>query len=147
MRASQEELARYARRRDRDARQDLITFQLASSTAGSGRCGRRPGEDVELAALRQVLASAERVERLCAEELRLAVRQRRCDSGGLGGVWRRVAELAALDPQFKPYLDARDGIKSQLEDLAAFLRSYADGIEASPASSSSSRSGWRCSSA
>ena len=45
---------------------------------------------------------------------------------------RRVAELADLDPQFKPYLETRDGIKSQLEDLAGFLRSYADGIEASP---------------
>jgi DNA repair protein RecN (Recombination protein N) len=44
-----------------------------------------------------------------------------------------VAELAELDPRFKPYLDARDGIKSQLEDLAGFLRKYADGIEASPA--------------
>ena len=26
-------------------------------------------------------------------------------------------ELAELDPQFKPYLETRDGIKSQLEDL------------------------------
>jgi DNA repair protein RecN (Recombination protein N) len=52
---------------------------------------------------------------------------------GLGGVWRRVSELAALDPQFGGYLEARDGIKSQLEDLSQFLRRYADGIEASPA--------------
>src|SRR5207253_2254374 len=50
-----------------------------------------------------------------------------------GTVWRRVAELASLDPQFKPYLDARDGIKSQLEDLASFLRKYADSVDASPA--------------
>jgi DNA repair protein RecN (Recombination protein N) len=48
-------------------------------------------------------------------------------------VWRRVAELADLDPRFKPYLETRDGIKSQLEDLAGFLRKYADNIEASPA--------------
>src|SRR5204863_4250490 len=48
-------------------------------------------------------------------------------------VWRRVAELAELEPQFKPYLEARDGIKSQLEDLAMFLRRYAAGIDASPA--------------
>src|SRR5439155_6040281 len=34
--------------------------------------------------------------------------------------------------QFQPYLDARDAIKSQLEDLAAFLRRYADGIDAAP---------------
>ena len=51
---------------------------------------------------------------------------------GLGGVWKRVGELATIDPQFAPYVDARDGIKSQLEDLAFFLRSYADGIDASP---------------
>jgi DNA repair protein RecN (Recombination protein N) len=41
--------------------------------------------------------------------------------------------LASLDPEFAVYLEARDGIKSQLEDLAHFLRSYADGIDASPA--------------
>ena len=44
-----------------------------------------------------------------------------------------MSELAGLDERFQPYLDARDGIKSQLEDLALFLRHYADGIEASPA--------------
>ena len=48
-------------------------------------------------------------------------------------MWRRVSDLATIDPQFQPYLEARDGIKSQLEDLALFLRRYADGIEASPA--------------
>mgnify|MGYP003348616897 CR=1 FL=1 len=30
----------------------------------------------------------------------------------------RVGELAAIDARFAPYLDARDGIKAQLEDLA-----------------------------
>src|SRR2546422_180787 len=38
-----------------------------------------------------------------------------------------------LDQKFQPYVDARDAIKSQLEDLAVFLRGYAAGIEASPA--------------
>ena len=33
----------------------------------------------------------------------------------------------------RPYLDARDSVKSQLEDLAYFLRSYALDIDASPA--------------
>ena len=51
---------------------------------------------------------------------------------GLGNVWKRVGELATLDSQFAGYLDARDAIKSQLEDLAHFLRRYADGIDASP---------------
>jgi DNA repair protein RecN (Recombination protein N) len=44
-----------------------------------------------------------------------------------------VAELASIDPQFLSYVDARDGIKGQLEDLAFFLRSYSDTVDASPA--------------
>ena len=50
----------------------------------------------------------------------------------LGAVWRRVADLAALDRKFEPFLAERDGIKSQLEELAAFLRHYGTSIEASP---------------
>jgi DNA repair protein RecN (Recombination protein N) len=41
--------------------------------------------------------------------------------------------VATLDAQFSGYIEAREGIKSQLEDLADFLRKYADGIDASPA--------------
>jgi DNA repair protein RecN (Recombination protein N) len=136
MRQSQEELARMrAAASDRDARQDLISFQLGELERASLKpiAPGEPGEDVELAALRQVLASAERVERLCTESYASLYESDDAILAGLGGVWRRVAELASLDPQFKPYLDARDGIKSQLEDLAGFLRKYAAGIEASPA--------------
>ncbi len=115
--------------RDRDARLDLITFQLSELD----RAAPRPGEDEELAARRQVLASAERVARLCAESYGSLYERDDAILAGLGGVWRRVGELAALDPQFRPYLDARDGIKAQLEDLAQFLRGYAESIEASPA--------------
>jgi DNA repair ATPase RecN len=91
------------------------------------------GEDVELSALRRILASAERVERLCTESYASLYESDDAILASLGGVWRRVTELAELDPQFKPYLETRDGIKSQLEDLAGFLRTYANGIEASPA--------------
>jgi DNA repair protein RecN (Recombination protein N) len=47
-------------------------------------------------------------------------------------VWRRVGELAALDQRFAAFLESRDAIKSQLEDLASFLRGYASSIDASP---------------
>jgi DNA repair protein RecN (Recombination protein N) len=115
--------------KDRDARIDLLTFQLGELDRAALQ---DPSEDVELAALRKVLASAERVERLCAESYGALYERDDAILGSLGGVWRRVGELASLEPKFQPFLDARDGIKSQLEDLAAFLRSYADGIEASP---------------
>jgi DNA repair protein RecN (Recombination protein N) len=129
-RASAADLARVRQSlADRSARQELVAFQAGEID----RAAPRPGEDDELAAQRAVLASAERVERLCAESYSALYENDAAVLASLGGVWRRVGELAALDPAFGPYLEARDGIKSQLEDLALFLRRYADSIEASPA--------------
>src|SRR3984893_1024679 len=65
MRATRDELDRLkAAEKDLDARVDLITFQLGEIDRAALK---DPGEDVELIGLRKILASAERVERLCAE--------------------------------------------------------------------------------
>lgn len=115
---------------EREARQELAAFQLAELD----RAALREHEDAELAATRQVLASAERIERLCSESYGILYEQDGAALAALQSVWRRVGELATIDAaSFEPYLDARDAIKSQLEDLALFLRRYADTIEASPA--------------
>jgi DNA repair protein RecN (Recombination protein N) len=113
---------------DRASRQELAAFQLSELD----KVAPQPLEDDELAALRGVLANADRVERLCTEAYTTLYDNDGAVLAGLGSVWRRVGDLAALDPQFKPYLDAREGIKSQLEDLASFLRKYAGTIESSP---------------
>jgi len=115
--------------REKSARLDLIGFQLGEIERGAPK----PGEDEELAATRQVLASAERMQRLCEESYAALYDRDDAVLAGLGGVWKRVGELATIDPQFAPYVESGHGIKSQLEDLAFFLRSYADGIDASPA--------------
>src|SRR5580765_8047238 len=136
LRASQQELARVrAAAGDRESRLDLIAFQLGElDRANLKECPADDiGEDLELTAVRQVLANAERVERLCTESYTSLYESDDAILGSLGSVWRRVAELAELDPRFKPFLETRDGIKSQLEDLAGFLRKYRDNIEASPA--------------
>jgi DNA repair protein RecN (Recombination protein N) len=132
-RAGAEELGRLKRAlADRDARRDLVAFQLGEIDRADLKPGE-PAEDVELAARRAVLASAERVERLCAESYAALYESDTAVLASLGGVWRRVADLATLDPSFQPYLDTKDSIKSQLEDLALYLRRYADGIDASAA--------------
>jgi DNA repair protein RecN (Recombination protein N) len=115
--------------REKAARLELIAFQLGEIEKV------RPvsGEDEELAATKHVLANAERVHRLCEESYAALYDSDDAVLAGLGGVWKRVGELATLDSQFANYMEARDGIKSQLEDLAHFLRKYADSIDASPA--------------
>ncbi len=114
--------------RDRDVRLDIVRFQLGELD----RANVLPGEDDALLATRQVLSSAERLERLCVESYAALYERDGSIVSELGGVWRRIGELAAIDPQFQPYLDARDAIKSQLDDLAMFLSRYADRIESSP---------------
>jgi DNA repair protein RecN (Recombination protein N) len=115
--------------REKAARLDLIAFQLGEIE----RTAPKAGEDEALAASRQVLASAERIQALCEESYAALYESDGAVLGSLGGIWKRVGELAAIDPQFSSYVEARDGIKSQLEDLAFFLRSYASGVDASPA--------------
>ncbi len=118
-----------AAERQRASRLDLLEFQLAELD----RAKATPGEDEELQGLRTLLASAEKVRRLCEESYAILYDRDEAVLAGLGQVWRRVGELAALDPRFVSYLDSRDAIKSQLDDLATFLRGYGASIDASPA--------------
>jgi DNA repair protein RecN (Recombination protein N) len=114
--------------RQRASRTELIEFQLAELE----RVQPKPGEDDELRALRTLLSSAERVRRLADESYELLYDRDGAVLATLGQVWRRVGELAGLDARFAPFVESRDAIKSQLEELASFLRGYAASIDASP---------------
>jgi DNA repair protein RecN (Recombination protein N) len=115
--------------RERAARLDLVEFQLGELQ----KANLQTGEDETLAADRQLLRSADTIHRLCAESYSELYDTENAALGALGRIWKRVGELAAIDPRFAPYLDARDGIKGQLEDLAFTLRDFSAGIDASPA--------------
>ena len=115
--------------RERAARLDLVEFQLGELQKANLQHGR--GRD----ARRRAAAAAQRRHHPAPlrRKLRGAVRLRGVRrSSILGRIWKRVSELAAIDPRFAPYLEARDGIKAQLDDLAFTLRDFADGIDASP---------------
>ena len=115
--------------RERTARLELVRFQLAEIDAVKPVAG----EDADLEAARRVLANAERVDGLCRGAYGELYDDERAALPQLGSVWKKVEELAVLDPAFAPHLEARGAVKAQLEDLAAFLRAYADGVDASPA--------------
>jgi DNA repair protein RecN (Recombination protein N) len=113
---------------ERAARLDLIAFQLGEIE----KAAPRAGEDDELATSKRVLANAERIQRLCEESYSTLYESDHAVLSGLSQVWKRVGELASIEPKFADQLDARDAIKSQLEDMAFLLRRYADEIDASP---------------
>lgn len=130
MRRVREELDTARRdERERASRLDLLAYQLQEIE----RAAPRLGEDEQLAATKQILASADKVQRLCTEAYAALYESDEAALPTLGLVWKRVAELAAIDAAFKAYVDARDAIKSQLEDLASLLRGYAATLDASPA--------------
>ncbi len=114
--------------RERAARLDLVEFQLGELQ----KAGLLAGEDETLAADRQLLRSADTIHRLCNEGYAELYDTEVAALVTLGRVWKRVGELAAIDARFAPYLDARDGIKAQLEDLSFTLRDFAHGIDNSP---------------
>ena len=114
--------------REKRARIEIASFQLQEID----RVAPAAGEDETLMAERRVLANADRLGRLCAEAYAALYEGEQAALTSLAAVWKRVGELAELDPRFGPYLDQRDDLKSRLEDLAFFLRSYGSDIEASP---------------
>jgi DNA repair protein RecN (Recombination protein N) len=114
--------------RQKLARVDLLTFQRDEITQASARAG----EDEDLVAERSRLANAGRLLQLSAEAYQTLYEQDDAVLSGLATVWKRVADLAALDPRAAAYVESRAAITSQLEDLAYFLRDYAEGIDASP---------------
>ena len=115
--------------REKAARAEFIRFQLAEID----KLAPHAAEDEELAAQRQVLGNADKLQRLCDEAYTALYEGEQAALPALAIVWKKVTDLAAIEGSFTPYLEARETIKPQLEDLAFFLRSYAAGIDASPA--------------
>jgi DNA repair protein RecN (Recombination protein N) len=115
--------------REKASRAEFLSFQLGEID----RIDPKPGEDEELDATRRVLGNADRLQRLCAEAYDVLYEGDQAVLPALGNVWKKITDLAALDARFGPYLDGRPAVKSQLEDLAFFLRDYSAAIDASPA--------------
>jgi DNA repair protein RecN (Recombination protein N) len=114
---------------DKAARLELAAFHLAEIQKASPSA---VGEDAELTSTRAVLANAARIQQLCSEGYAALYDSDNAILTALAGVWKRVAELAALDRAFEAHLVARDAIKAQLEDLADALRRYSEDLDTSP---------------
>ncbi len=128
-RARAERDALAAAQRESAAKAEFLSFQLTEID----RAAPKAGEDEELTATRQVLANADKLQRLCDEAYDGLYEGDHAALAMLGVVWKKVESLTAIDDRFAAHLAARETVKPALEDLAYFLRSYAANIDASPA--------------
>ena len=114
---------------NRTERLETVTFQLHEIE----EVDPSDGEDDALGAQRRILANADRLHQLAAESYAELYDGDGAVLGALDRVWKRVRDLASLDPGFASHLEAKDAIVSQLEELAYALRPHASGVDASPA--------------
>lgn len=118
----------HQRASSRSERVEIVAFQLRELDEADVE----EDEDTRLAAEQQILANADHVHRLAAEAFAELYEGDEAALGALERVWRRVAELSTLDPSFVPFLETKDSLVSQLEELAFALRPHAAGVDASP---------------
>jgi len=114
--------------REKQARIDMATFQLQEID----KVNPVADEDDRLTTERTVLSNADRLSRLSSEAYSALYEGEQAALAGLALVWKRLAELATIDPKFETYVEQKPAIKSALEDLAYFLRSYSAELDASP---------------
>ncbi|MEO7190796.1 MAG: DNA repair protein RecN [Vicinamibacterales bacterium] len=114
--------------REKNARIEIATFHLHEIR----NIAPQLDEDTSLQSERSMLANVDRLSRLTNEAYVGLYEGEASALTALAGVWKRLGDLAALDGRFTPYLNDRASVKSSLEDLAFFLRTYATNLEASP---------------
>ena len=111
--------------RERSARLEWLAFQLAELHAVQPRTG----EDEELAASKQRLLHADRVQRLCQESYDLLFERDDAATVLLGAAWKRIDELAQVDPDFVLLAEGRRAVGDYLDELGRALRATGEAVE------------------
>jgi DNA repair protein RecN (Recombination protein N) len=114
--------------RDSARRRELLEFQAAEIE----RASLSPGEEDALRQEKLVQANAGRLATLSAEAYALLYDDEGSVVSRLGQVYKRVEDLAGIDPRAAAYLEARVPLRAQIEDLALFLRDYHQGLRLTP---------------
>ena len=116
------------------ARRPRAPSSCRSSSPRSIASIRNPARTRSSPRRRRCSANADKLQRLCGDAYDALYEG---DQAALPALGHRLAQgwrtSRASTRGSVPYVEARDSVKSQLEDLAYFLRSYAADIDASPA--------------
>ena len=115
-------------RREAERRREMLDYQAAEIE----RANLSAGEEEALRQEKQIQASAGRLAELSGDAYRLLYDDEDAVVSRLGQVYRKVEELASIDPRLAPHLEAKAGVRAALDDLALFLRDYREGLQVSP---------------
>src|SRR5262249_50520096 len=115
-------------RREAERRREMREYQAAEID----KAALAAGEEEALRREKVLQANAGRLAALSGEAYAILYENEDAVVGRLGQAYRRVEELAGIDPAFVPYMEARTGLKAQLEDLSLFLRDYRERLNVSP---------------
>jgi DNA repair protein RecN (Recombination protein N) len=115
-------------RRELERRREMLDFQVHEIDGAA----LRAGEDEALRREKTLLVNAGHLADLTTGAYGELYEDEQAILGRLDQVYKKVAEIAAIDTKFQPLAESRDGIRAQLEDLAYALRDCRDEIHASP---------------
>jgi DNA repair protein RecN (Recombination protein N) len=115
-------------RREAERRREMLEYQAAEVE----KAVLVPGEEESLRQEKQIQASAGRLAELSGDAYRLLYDDEDAVVSRLGQVYRKVEELAAIDPRLAPHVEAKAAVRASLDDLALFLRDYREGLQVSP---------------
>jgi DNA repair protein RecN (Recombination protein N) len=129
LRAAEAALERHrSDRRDAERRREMLEYQAAEIE----RAELVPGEEESLRVEKARQANAGRLAALSGESYALLYDDEEAVLGRLAQVYRRVDDLAEIDPDFRPFAEGKREILAPLEDLALRLRDYQERLEVSP---------------
>lgn len=114
--------------REAERRREMLEFQLGEID----KAGLSPGEEELLRQEKVVQANAGRLATLSQEAYAGLHDDEDAVLTRLGTIYRRIDDLAAIDARFAAFAETRKGIVAQLDDLALFLRDYAEGLQVTP---------------
>ncbi len=115
-------------RRETERRREMLEYQAVEIE----KAALETGEEEALRREKALQANAGRLAALAGEAYGLLYDDEGAVVARLGQVYRRIEELAAIDPRFTPHVEARVAIRAQLDDLSLFLRDYREGLSVSP---------------
>jgi len=92
----------------------------------------RAGEDEDLLAERRLVGHAEKLKTLSEEVFRTLYEDEESALTRLASAWKRVSELASIDPRWLSYLGDKEALMSPLQDLALHARDYSRNIDVTP---------------